>query len=142
MSFNLSEISFPSEVFENIFFIKVTGLTFWTILEQILYITRLRFLQCAALLSLKLFNLSSIWLLGHFLAIAHRCQSIRWNKFWGECSLLFLIRDFDGEVATVNCSSNDDLTKRFILATSLSAASDFLIHYSITRHIILLLLAF
>ena len=36
---------------------------------------------------------------------------------------IFPIRDFDGQVATVNFSSNDDLTN--ILATPLSAASDF-----------------
>ena len=36
---------------------------------------------------------------------------------------IFSIRDFDGQVATVNCSSNDDLTN--ILATPLSAACDF-----------------
>ena len=36
---------------------------------------------------------------------------------------IFSIRDFDGQVATVNCSSNDDLTN--ILATPLSAVSDF-----------------
>ena len=53
---------------------------------------------------------------------------------------IFLIRDFDGQVATVNCSSNDDLTNSFILATP--TPSDFLIHYSITGRIIILLLAF
>ena len=36
---------------------------------------------------------------------------------------IFSIRDFDGQVATLNCSSNDDLTN--ILATPLWAASDF-----------------
>ena len=35
---------------------------------------------------------------------------------------IFSIRDFDGKVATLNCSSNDNLTN--ILATPLSAASD------------------
>ena len=35
---------------------------------------------------------------------------------------IFSIRDFHGQVATVNCSSNDDLTN--IVATPLSAASD------------------
>ena len=36
---------------------------------------------------------------------------------------IFSVRDFDDQVATVNCSSDDDLTN--ILATPLSAASDF-----------------
>ena len=36
---------------------------------------------------------------------------------------IFSIKDFDGQVATVNCFSNDDLTN--ILAKHLSAASDF-----------------
>ena len=36
---------------------------------------------------------------------------------------IFSIRDFDGQVATENCSWNDDLTN--ILATPLWGASDF-----------------
>ena len=36
---------------------------------------------------------------------------------------IFSMRDFDGQVATLNCSSNNDLTN--ILATPLSAASVF-----------------
>ena len=36
---------------------------------------------------------------------------------------IYSVGDFDGQVATVNCSSNDDLTN--ILATSFSAASYF-----------------
>ena len=37
---------------------------------------------------------------------------------------VFSIRDFDNQLATVNRSSNDDLTNSFILAIPLIAASD------------------
>ena len=48
---------------------------------------------------------------------------------------VFSIRDFDNQLATVNCSSNDDLTNSFILSIPLTAASDW-IYYLMTRHII------
>ena len=48
---------------------------------------------------------------------------------------VFSIRDFDNQLATVNCSWNDDFTNSFILAIPLTAASDW-IYYLMTRHII------
>ena len=123
MSFNLSEDSCPSEVFIYIFFIKVTGINFWRILEQILCVKTLRVLQDVK-------------------TSPERSCGEMFTAIYNNNFSIILIRGFEGQVATVNCSSNDDLTNSFVLATTLSAASDFLIHYSITRHIILLLLAF
>ena len=48
---------------------------------------------------------------------------------------VFSIRDFDNQLAIVNCSWNDDFTNSFILAIPLTAASDW-IYYLMTRHII------
>ena len=62
---------------------------------------------------------------GHSAQTSKHC----WKKFLGRMFpaiynfSIFSIRDFDGQVATVNCSSNNDLTN--ILATTLSATSDF-----------------
>ena len=111
-------------------------------MEQVLCAKPLWFLQCPAWLWLKLFNLSLIWLLGHFGDSAQTSKNpLKENQgrmfpaIYNINFSVFSIRDFDNQLATVNCSSNDDLTNSFILAIPLIAASDW-IYYLMTRHII------
>ena len=117
MSFNLSGNSCLSEVFKNIFVIEVTGVTFWSILEQILCVKSLKFLQCPAYKWNYL-----IW--ARFDSSKHLLKKVLGRMFPAVYNFsIYSVGDFDGQVATVNCSSNDDLTN--ILATSFSAASYF-----------------
>ena len=101
-SFDLSGNSCPSEIFKIIFVIAVTGLTFWSILEQILC-QIIKIFTMPSLTITEIFKLRSIWLLGHFLAIArkHLLKEVLGRMLPGIYNFsVFSMRDFDGLVAT------------------------------------------